>query len=77
MLFNWDTDNLCIVFRQWHIRSTTSLIFSLIAVVLIAVGYEALRSISRSYEAAVAKRIQTMPSKLALLPPPCLRRLDP
>jgi copper transporter 1 len=62
MLFTWDTNNLCIVFRQWHIRSTSSLVFSLLAVVLIAVGYEALRSVSRSYEAAAAKRIQTMPS---------------
>jgi copper transporter 1 len=61
MLFTWDTNNLCIVFRQWHIRSTSSLVFSLLAVVLIAVGYEALRSVSRSYEAAAAKRIQTMP----------------
>jgi len=30
MLFTWDTTNLCIVFRQWHIRSTASLIVSLL-----------------------------------------------
>ncbi|PTB81441.1 Ctr copper transporter [Trichoderma longibrachiatum ATCC 18648] len=46
MLFTWDTTNLCIVFRQWHVRSTASLIFSLLAVVLLGIGYEALRSVS-------------------------------
>lgn len=63
MLFTWDTKNLCIVFRQWHIRTTPGLIVSLIAIVLIGMGYEALRSVSRSYEAAAEKRLQTLPSK--------------
>ncbi|OAQ84300.1 Ctr copper transporter [Purpureocillium lilacinum] len=64
MLFTWDTTNLCIVFRQWHIRSTASLIVSLLAVVLLAMGYEALRSLSRAYEASLAKRISAMPRQL-------------
>lgn len=63
MLFTWDTSNLCIVFRQWHIRTTPGLIISLIAIVLIGMGYEALRSLSRSYEAASEKRLQSMPSE--------------
>jgi copper transporter 1 len=63
MLFTWDTTNLCIVFRQWHVRSNTSLVFSLIAVVLIGIGYEALRSLSRNYEASLAARLDTVPSK--------------
>ncbi|OAA74036.1 Ctr copper transporter family protein [Cordyceps fumosorosea ARSEF 2679] len=50
MLFTWDTTNLCIVFKQWHIRSTPGLIASLIAVVLIAMGYEGLRATCRVYE---------------------------
>lgn len=62
MLFTWDTTNLCIVFRQWHVRSTTSLLFSLLAVVLIAVGYEAIRALSRRYEDTLAKRVQALPS---------------
>ncbi|EGR44104.1 uncharacterized protein TRIREDRAFT_71029 [Trichoderma reesei QM6a] len=61
MLFTWDTTNLCIVFRQWHVRSTASLIFSLIAVVLLGIGYEALRSVSRRYEASLATRLETVP----------------
>ncbi|KAH7170744.1 Ctr copper transporter family-domain-containing protein [Dactylonectria macrodidyma] len=61
MLFTWDTTNLCIVFRQWHVRSTTSLVFSLLAVILLAVGYEGLRSLSRRYEDSLAKSIQALP----------------
>ncbi|KAL6869940.1 copper transpport protein [Amphichorda felina] len=62
MLFTWDTNNLCIVFRQWHIRSTASLVFSLAAVVLLAVGYEGLRALSRRYELAVARHVGSLPS---------------
>ena len=62
MLFTWDTTNLCIVFRQWHIRSTASLVFSLAAVVLLAVGYEGLRALSRRYELAVARHVASLPS---------------
>ncbi|CEI39135.1 hypothetical protein FVEN_g10732 [Fusarium venenatum] len=61
MLFTWDTNNLCIVFRQWHVRSTTSLLFSLIAVILLAIGYEALRSVSRRYEQALDNRVRSAP----------------
>ncbi|RDA90133.1 hypothetical protein CP533_0753 [Ophiocordyceps camponoti-saundersi (nom. inval.)] len=61
MLFTWDTTNLCIVFRQWHIRSTASLIFSLLAVVLLAMLYEALRALSRRFEAGQERRIAAMP----------------
>lgn len=64
MLFTWDTKNLCIVFRQWHVRSTPGLIASLIAVVLLAMGYEALRALSRKYENAVSRRILAMPREL-------------
>jgi hypothetical protein len=66
MLFTWDTNNLCIVFRQWHVRSTTSLLFSLIAVIILAIGYEALRSVSRRYEQALDNRVRSAPSKLSI-----------
>lgn len=73
MLFTWDTNNLCIVFKQWHIRSTPGLVISLIAVVLIAMGYEGLRALSRTYEKSIASRVDTAPSEsilsLVLLPP--------
>lgn len=51
MLFTWDTTDLCIVFRGWHISGTGTLIFSLLAIVLLTAGYEAVREISRRYEA--------------------------
>lgn len=50
MLFTWDTTNLCIVFRQWHVRGPGSLVLSLLAIVAITAGYEALRSVARRYE---------------------------
>lgn len=63
MLFTWDTTNLCIVFRSWHIRSTTSLLFSLVGVALLTAGYEAIREASRRYEAHVAKSVDELPRK--------------
>lgn len=50
MLFTWDTTNLCIVFRGWRIEGTGSLIFSLVAIILLTAGYEAVREASRRYE---------------------------
>lgn len=64
MLFTWDTTNLCLVFRWWHVRTTAGLIFSLLAVILIAAGYEALREASRRYEASTDRKSVELPSKL-------------
>jgi len=50
MIFTWDTDNLCIIFKWWRIYSTTSLILSLLGVVLLTAGYELIREMSRKYE---------------------------
>lgn len=55
MLFTWDTTNLCIVFKGWRITGTGSLIASLIAIVLLTAGYEAVREASRRYEAHAAR----------------------
>ncbi|KAK0661126.1 Copper transport protein CTR2 [Lasiodiplodia hormozganensis] len=56
MLFTWDTTDLCIVFRSWHVGSTWSLIVSLLGVVVLCAGYELVREVSRRYEASVAAR---------------------
>lgn len=56
MLFTWDTTDLCIVFRGWHISGTGTLILSLLAIVLMTAGYEAVREASRRYDAH-AKRM--------------------
>jgi Ctr copper transporter family len=63
MLFTFSTENLCIVFRQWRITSPLSLLVSLIAIVALGAGYEALREGIRRYESAVAKRVETSPRK--------------
>ncbi|KAL2110556.1 hypothetical protein VUR80DRAFT_1034 [Thermomyces stellatus] len=63
MLLNWDVKNVCIVSSQWHIRSTFDLIASLVAVILIAAGYEALRAASRKYELAVTRRVGSAPRR--------------
>ena len=54
MLFTFSTENLCIVFRQWRITGPTSLFFSLVAIVLLGAGYEALREFTRRYEASLS-----------------------
>lgn len=62
MLFTWETNNLCIIFRSWHIRSTAGLIISLIGVALLTAGYEAVREASRRHEAHVDKQKEDMPN---------------
>ncbi|KAK6460527.1 Ctr copper transporter family-domain-containing protein [Scheffersomyces coipomensis] len=44
MLFTWDWQNTCVVFRWWHIKSFTGFILSFIAIVVITSGYEFLKS---------------------------------
>ncbi|KAM7215453.1 TCU-2, variant [Rhypophila decipiens] len=61
MLFTWDTEDLCIVYRWWHVDSTLSLILSLFAIVVLVAGYEALREGIRKFEVASSKRAETVP----------------
>lgn len=63
MLFTWDTTNLCIVFRQWHIRGTGSLVISLLAIVAITAGYEALRAAARRYDERTTRHPDALPSE--------------
>lgn len=63
MLFTWDTSNLCIVFSQWRVTGTFSLVISILAVMALTAGYEAIREMSRSYEARQAERIESAPRK--------------
>ncbi|KAK4042409.1 Ctr copper transporter family-domain-containing protein [Parachaetomium inaequale] len=74
MLFTWDTTDLCVVFRQWHITSTMSLVVSLAAIVAICAGYEALREGIRQYEAMLARRVDTAPLPRSPSPLPSPRR---
>lgn len=74
MLFTWDTKNLCIVFKQWHVRGTPSLIASLLAVVLLCVGFEALRAFCSRYDTWTAQRVEELPRELPPLSPFPFRR---
>ncbi|KAK0298771.1 copper transpport protein [Friedmanniomyces endolithicus] len=65
MLFTWDTTNLCIVFRSWRITSTTSLIVSILGVMALTAGYEALREASRRYEQRHAAVMESAPRSSA------------
>lgn len=69
MLFTWDTNNLCIIFRWWHIQGPISLVFSLLGVVALAALYEALRATSRRYETFAAKQTDEVPRKYLPLSP--------
>lgn len=69
MLFTWDTTNLCIIFRGWHIYSTFGLVVSLLCVAILTAGYELVREMSRRYEVSSAERFNKAPSKPSLLSP--------
>jgi len=70
MLFTWSTKDLCIVFRSWRVDGALSLLLSLAAIVALGAGYEAVRELSRRYDASVAaSRIDASPSKSCLPAP--------
>jgi hypothetical protein len=68
MLFTWSTENLCIVFSGWRVTSFLSLILSLLAVVALTAGYEAVRELSRQYEVRLEEKLKGTPSKFLLQP---------
>ena len=50
MLFTWDTTDLCVVFRWWHVRGPWSLLFTLLGVVGLGMSYELLRRAAQKYD---------------------------
>jgi copper transporter 1 len=54
MLWNTNIVDTCIVFRQWHIGSTTALVFSCLAIAALCVLYEYLRACQRTVDARIA-----------------------
>lgn len=50
MIFTWDTTDLCVVFRWWHIQTTQGLLLSLLAIVALGAGYEFIRYRARTLE---------------------------
>lgn len=63
MLFTWNTKNLCVVFKWWHVRTRMDLILTFIAVIVLGMGYEYLKSLSAKLDdlsAAAAYRQQPL-----------------
>jgi copper transporter 1 len=64
MLFTWSTHNMCIIFPEWRVQGTGSLIASLFAIILLCAGYEAVRSFTRLYEASHTQRLKAFSSSV-------------
>jgi solute carrier family 31 (copper transporter), member 1 len=72
MLFTWSSKNLCIVFPQWRVTGTFSLLVSLVAIVLLTAGYEWIRDMSRRYEERHTAHLQaftTSTQRMSMLLP--------
>ncbi|KAI0645810.1 Ctr copper transporter [Trametes meyenii] len=54
MLWNTQIEDTCIVFRSWHISSTTAFVFSCAVVVGLGVLYEWLRTAQRTLDRRIA-----------------------
>jgi solute carrier family 31 (copper transporter), member 1 len=63
MLFNWDVENVCIVFSSWQVKGWGTFLLSLIGVVALTAGYEFVREMSRRYEASSSEYLNSLPSK--------------
>lgn len=50
MLFNWQVENTCVVFRWWHISGPWTMIISCLAIFAIAASYEWIRGYSTVLE---------------------------
>lgn len=61
MLFTWSTRDLCIIFRSWHITGPITLTLSLLAIVALVAGFEALRATTARYDALLLKRREELP----------------
>ncbi|GJJ73166.1 solute carrier family 31 (copper transporter), member 1 [Entomortierella parvispora] len=50
MLFNWSTENLCVVFESWRINTPFALVLSCLVIIALSASYELLRAQSRQFE---------------------------
>lgn len=50
MLFTWDWRNTCVVFRWWHLQTPAGFVGSLVAIVLLAAGYEYIKYWGKKWE---------------------------
>ncbi|RPD57510.1 Ctr copper transporter [Lentinus tigrinus ALCF2SS1-7] len=57
MLWNTQIEDTCIVFRSWHISTTSAFVFSCLVVVGLGVLYEYLRVAQRDVDRRIAARL--------------------
>ncbi|KAJ1927339.1 copper transpport protein [Tieghemiomyces parasiticus] len=50
MVFNWDTQNVCVLFDSWRINSVESLLVSCLAIIALSAGYELTKQLIRRWE---------------------------
>jgi copper transporter 1 len=50
MLFNWQIQDVCVVFESWHIHNQVDMLISCLVVFCIAAGYEYVRVWSSSLD---------------------------
>lgn len=43
MLFTWDWRNTCVVYKWWHVKTFQQFLATMVAITLLAAGYEATR----------------------------------
>jgi copper transporter 1 len=53
MLFNWDTEKLCIVFSWWRVNNIGFLILSCFIIILLATSFEFLKFVLRRYDSKI------------------------
>uniref|UniRef100_A0A1D1YNN7 Copper transport protein n=1 Tax=Anthurium amnicola TaxID=1678845 RepID=A0A1D1YNN7_9ARAE len=53
MLFNWDTERLCIIFSWWSVNSIGFLILSCLVVIFLAASFEFLKLVLRKYDSKI------------------------
>ena len=77
MLFNWDVENVCIVFPSWRVTGWGTFLLSLIGVMALTACYEGVRELSRRYEASSSEYLNALPSMLPLPHPPSVSATMP
>ncbi|KAJ6586449.1 Ctr copper transporter [Mycena vulgaris] len=66
MLWNTQIVNTCIVFRSWHVSSTTAFIASCAIIMALGVFYEALRAFQKKLDARIALELANAPGSVHL-----------
>jgi copper transporter 1 len=51
MLFNWDTENICVIFSWWHINGIGTMLLACLLTAVFGIIYEAIRNTARRYDA--------------------------